>query len=335
MAGSGSSELLERIADVWTSERDKVEESAGNLAAFLEDASHAIHGKTLPGIEVLDRCFEQLHSTFDPVNAGFGTSAKFPRPVTLEFLLRYYSRSGVREALTMTERTLDAMARGGIRDHLGGGFHRYTVDPEWRVPHFEKMLYDQAQLINVFLNGYLLTGKREYVDVIRSIAGYLLRDLRDSGGGFFSAEDADSVKHDEPGETGEGAFYLWTNRKCSIALGENDGRVFALRYGMDDDGNASVDPQQEFSGKNILHVSDDTSTLSKILNLPEPELDHACYREVATSFSSCAPGARGLSGTGRSSRLGMAWQSAPSSGLEAHYRNRRWSTRPVPLRTLS
>ncbi len=281
----GLAELLGRISDVWTSERNKVEESAGTLAAFLDDASHSIRGKSLPALEVLDRCFEQLHSTFDQTNAGFGNGAKFPRPVTLEFLLRYYHRTGVQEAVVMAEKTLDAMATGGIRDFLGGGFHRYTVDPEWRVPHFEKMLYDQAQLVSVFLNGYLVTRKQAYADVIRSSVGYLLRDLRHPAGGFFSAEDADSPKPDAPEEKGEGAFYLWTKQEVVDVLGEKEGRVFALRYGVDDEGNASVDPHHEFAGKNILHISDDAGSLSKVLHLPEPALEDLLSRSREKLFA--------------------------------------------------
>ncbi|HTX99401.1 MAG TPA: thioredoxin domain-containing protein [Bacteroidota bacterium] len=268
----GLVELLQRISDVWRMERSKVEESAGNLALFLQDVSGAVRGDALPGKSALDQCYEQLRSTFDSVQGGFGHSAKFPRPVVLEFLLRYYSRTGVPAALTMVEKTLDAMADGGIFDHLGGGFHRYAVDPEWRVPHFEKMLYDQAQLIDVFLSGYLVTRKSLFAEAVRSTADYLLRDMRDSQGAFYSAEDADSLTSSDSDEKGEGAFYLWTKKEILEILGEHDGGILSLRYGVDDEGNATVDPQGEFAGKNILHISEDVETLSKIAGLSEEEL---------------------------------------------------------------
>ncbi len=269
----GLPELLQRIDLVWHTERDKVEESGNSIATFLQEVSHAADGSTMPGSDVLHKCFDQCRGSYDPAYGGFGSGAKFPRPVTLEFLLRYYHRTGKPEAVEMVQKTLNAMASSGMRDHIGGGFHRYAVDPEWRVPHFEKMLYDQAQLINVYLNAYLVAHDPIFAEVIHSTAEYLLRDLRDKGGAFYSAEDADSSKPEKPSEHGEGAFYLWTKKEVIEVLGERDGRIFALRYGIDEAGNATVDPQQEFLGKNIPYGADDSSAIAKVAGLTETEVE--------------------------------------------------------------
>ena len=187
--------------------------------------------------------------------AGFGDAPKFPRPVVLNFLLRYHARFGQPEALDMSLATLRAMANGGMHDQLGGGFHRYSVDARWFVPHFEKMLYDQAQLAISYLEAFQITHDPFYAGIARSTLDYVLRDMTHPEGGFYSAEDADSVIDPaHPHEKGEGAFYVWTSKELRELLGERLFQIFVYRYGVEPDGNVHEDPHGEFTGKNILYV---------------------------------------------------------------------------------
>ncbi|HEX9006289.1 MAG TPA: thioredoxin domain-containing protein [Bacteroidota bacterium] len=278
---AGFPDILRRVHEIWASEREKVEESANGIFSFLSDTADAAGGRQLPGAAVLNLCFEQLERSYDDTAGGFGKGAKFPRPAALGFLLRYYHRTRRPEPLQMVETTLQAMARGGICDHVGGGFHRYTVDRAWRVPHFEKMLYDQAQLAEVYLDLFQLTGNTEYASIVRSILEYVRRDLTDPQGGFFTAEDADSPVPERPEEQGEGAFYLWTRTELIDLLGENDGRLFCLGYGVEAEGNAPFDPQHEFTGKNILYVAESPGALARNLGKDEREVEQSLSRARA------------------------------------------------------
>ena len=200
-----------------------------------------------------------LHSAFDPEYGGFGTAPKFPRPVLLTLLTRIAARSGwdgpeQANLRDMVMVTLDRMAAGGMHDHLGGGFHRYSVDRFWHVPHFEKMLYDQAQLVVAYLEGYQLGGRADFADVARGILAYVRRDLRSPEGGFYCAEDADSLIARGHPEHAEGAFYVWTRAEVEEALTPEEARTFCDQYDVQAEGNApdGSDPQGEFTGKNIL-----------------------------------------------------------------------------------
>ena len=163
----------------------------------------------------------------------------------------------------MTEQTLRKMSVGGIYDHIGGGFHRYAVDAEWRVPHFEKMLYDQAQLVNSYLDLYQITKDPLYGAVVNEVLDYVLRDMTGAGGGFFSAEDADSPRPENPEESGEGAFYVWSKKEILGVLGDEAGDLFCYYYGVEEAGNAPFDPQNEFTGKNILYVAQSLAETSR------------------------------------------------------------------------
>ena len=251
---AGFPEVLRRIHEVWERENTRVTESADAIAGFLEEVSAGPLTEGVPGQDLLDRCYQEFAQTYDSTHGGFGGAPKFPRPSVVDFLMRYYGRSGNQNALEMVETTLRAMSRGGIYDHVGGGFHRYSVDGEWRVPHFEKMLYDQAQLINAYVDLFHITKNPAYATVIRETAGYVLRDLRSPEGGFYSAEDADSPRPEDPEEEGEGAFYVWSKRELMEILGQ-DGEAFCAYYGIREEGNALSDPQHEFTGKNILYVA--------------------------------------------------------------------------------
>ena len=254
----GFVEILQEIARVWRAERTKVVESAEAVTARLLSLEHTTPVWTTPSTDALARTVTQFRQAFDARRGGFGDAPKFPRPSELLFLLREHARTGDADAREMALRTLRAMALGGMRDHIGGGFHRYSVDAEWRVPHFEKMLYDQAQLVYAFAEAAQVSGDQFYAEVAADTVSYVLREMTDRDGGFHSAEDADSVPPEEADAPAahkkEGAFYLWRADEIDALLGE-DARVVKLRFGVELDGNAPHDPQQEFTGKNLLYVA--------------------------------------------------------------------------------
>jgi len=262
----GFIEILNEIARVWKAERGTVVESANALTDRLKSMEHAAPVSTVPPAEALDTTVKQFVEAFDPRYGGFGDSPKFPRPSELLFLLREHARTGHVQARDMVLRTLRAMSLGGMRDHIGGGFHRYSVDAGWRVPHFEKMLYDQAQLVLALIEGSQLSGDPFYAEVAEDTLLYVMREMTDSGGGFYSAEDADSVPPEDAGQAGarkkEGAFYLWSAGELDELLGDG-AEVVKRRFGVEADGNAPSDPHQEFTGKNLLYVArsiDDIAT---------------------------------------------------------------------------
>ena len=247
----GFPEIIEAIHKAWQGRRDELEASASRLINALQKQHPVLASAIKPDID--DRAFSQLSGEYDAVYGGFGSAPKFPRPVLFNFLLQYYHKTGNKHALNMTLNTLAAMARGGMYDQLGGGFHRYSVDGQWRIPHFEKMLYDQAQLLNSYLDAYQITDDNRYAEVARAVAGYVLRVMQGPNGGFYSAEDADSEDPYSPGKHGEGAFYLWTEKDIVTALGARAANIFNFCYGVEFDGNALQDPQHEFAGRNILY----------------------------------------------------------------------------------
>src|SRR5439155_17120836 len=224
-------------------------------------------GRDVPAAGALDEGVRQFAAAFDARRGGFGDAPKFPRPSELLFLLREHARTGSIEARDMVLVTLRAMALGGMRDHIGGGFHRYSVDGNWRVPHFEKMLYDQAQLVLAYVEAAQVSGDRFYADVAADTVSYVLREMTDRDGGFHSAEDADSVPPEEADAPGahkkEGAFYLWRADEIDAVLAAEDAGIVKLRFGIEPDGNAPFDPQQEFTGKNLLYVARSIDEIAK------------------------------------------------------------------------
>ena len=251
----GFTDILQEIARVWSTERAKVTESAESVTNRLRSLEQASATWTVPNTEALDRTVQQFRQAFDPRNGGFGSEPKFPRPSELLFLLREFARTGNTDARDMVLRTLRSMALGGMRDHIGGGFHRYSVDSGWRVPHFEKMLYDQAQLVLAYVEAAQASGDPFYAEVAEDTLLYVLRDMTDEAGGFYSAEDADSVPPENPSaRKSEGAFYIWRADELDALLGP-DAAVVKLRFGIEPNGNAPHDPQGEFTGKNLLYVA--------------------------------------------------------------------------------
>ena len=254
----GFVEILREINRAWSEQREELERSASSVTEQLRNASTTGAAATLPSTDVLARIAAQFKSAFDRRHGGFGNAPKFPRPSELLFLLREHARTGDADAKEMVLSTLRAMAVGGMRDHVGGGFHRYSVDAAWRVPHFEKMLYDQAQLVLAYLEGAQVSGDPFHLAVAEDTLRYVMREMTGPEGGFYSAEDADSVPPEHAADPAahkmEGAFYLWRASEVDELLGY-DAPLVKRRFGMVDGGNAPADPQQEFVGKNLLYVA--------------------------------------------------------------------------------
>jgi len=274
----GFIEILDEIARVWAAERAKVEQSADALTARLRSLETAAPVWTVPGADALAATVKQFKDAFDPRSGGFGDAPKFPRPSELLLLMREHARTGDAQAKEMVLRTLRAMALGGMRDHIGGGFHRYSVDPGWRVPHFEKMLYDQAQLATAFIEASLVAGDPFYAEVAEDTLLYVIREMTDPAGGFYSAEDADSVPPDAIAEGGEraadkkeGAFYLWRADEIDALLGA-DAPAVKLRFGIEPEGNAPQDPHGEFTGRNLLFVKRSIDDISKQVGQPNDQV---------------------------------------------------------------
>ena len=255
------------VADAWKNEREKVlaqgDRIIGALRAHTQIEAPVVPiaaADKRPIAETMREALRPFASTFDPEYGGFGDAPKFPRPVTLTLLARIHSRlaktqpAESAQARDMMIATLDAMAAGGMHDHLGGGFHRYSVDRFWHVPHFEKMLYDQAQLAVAYLEAFQITGDKRHADTARDTLEYVARDLTSPEGGFYCAEDADSLLAAGRPEHAEGAFYVWTKAGIEAALLPDESAVFCAYYGVEASGNApeGSDPQGEFTGKNIL-----------------------------------------------------------------------------------
>jgi len=277
---AGFPHLIVQIEKLWDEDRGRIESEAGRVMAGLREAagSRSPEGELQAAwIEGGQRAFA---AAFDKSHGGFGGAPKFPRPAILNFLLR-----GGDGSRRMALETLRAMARGGMRDQLGGGFHRYSVDAYWHVPHFEKMLYDQAQIAVSLVEAWQITKDPFFESTLRSTLDYVLRDMTHPDGGFYSAEDADSAIADGSTAHAEGAFYVWTRQEIEDALATGAAEEFCNHYDVRADGNApdGSDPQGEFAGKNILHEAggDEPASLAEsrriLLDLrarrPRPHLD--------------------------------------------------------------
>ncbi|MHC4325804.1 MAG: thioredoxin domain-containing protein, partial [Planctomycetota bacterium] len=187
----GFERILLSVAEAWKNRRQELTGSAAKISELLQSQAGSTEKSNLSP-EILDNAFVSFHNSFDALNGGFGKAPKFPQPANLSMLLNYWRRTADNQALNMVEKTLDSMADGGIYDHLGGGFHRYATDTKWLIPHFEKMLYDQALLSKVYLQAFQITKQPRYAQIAKEIFDYVLRDMTDQTGGFYSAEDADS-----------------------------------------------------------------------------------------------------------------------------------------------
>lgn len=262
--GAGLRDLILNVNDLWNNSKHELLNSAEDLTSSLQQLSKFKSGHKLDD-NILDEVYQSLSDNFDDEYGGFGDYQKFPTPHHLLFLLRHWKRKDDVNALTMVEKTLDAIIQGGIYDHVGFGFHRYSVDRQWILPHFEKMLYDQALLVIVYTEAYQATGKQRYMEAAQEVLEYLLRDMRSSEGGFYSAEDADS-------EGEEGKFYLWTADEIIRILGPEDGELFRQIYNVSADGNFKEESTGHQTGKNVLYQSKSLEELSSQLEKTPEEL---------------------------------------------------------------
>jgi uncharacterized protein YyaL (SSP411 family) len=280
----GFKELLVSIHDAWERRRGDLIESGRSLTRSLQSkpAGDPSGGRVLPGEETLRGAYEQYVRRFDREHGGFGGAPKFPSSHNLSYLLRYWKRADEPRALGMVEKTLTEMAKGGMYDHIGGGFHRYSTDEQWRVPHFEKMMYDQAVLAKTYLEAYQGTGDERYAQTAREIFEYVLRDMTASEGGFYCAEDADSLPPEKfvnvsPAEglsrkKMEGAFYLWGHQETVEHLGPEAAEMFNYYYGVESRGNALFDPHGEFRDKNILYAAHGLEETAQKFGKPPQEV---------------------------------------------------------------
>lgn len=257
MGMPGFDQVLTAVSDAWWNRRTQVDEQAGDLTAELERVASQAHAPGELSLEPLKRAETMLERIFDRRNGGFGGAPKFPHPMDLRVLLRRWRRERRDETLGLVRLTLDKMAAGGMYDQLGGGFHRYSVDERWLVPHFEKMLYDNALLAQSYVEAYQATGNADYARIARETCDYVLREMTDAAGGFYSTQDADS-------EGEEGKFYVWSPAEIEAVLGAEAAKTFCYVYDVSEAGN--------FEGHNILNLPKTIDQCANILGREPADL---------------------------------------------------------------
>jgi uncharacterized protein len=263
-------QVLRSVAEAYRDRRDQVEGQAERLTDMLRRTAQFESQAVDLGVETLDEAVAQLHQHVDEEHGGFGTQPKFPQPMTLEFVLTQYLRTGDLDTLYMAELTLEQMALGGIYDQLGGGFHRYSVDAYWLVPHFEKMLYDNAQLLSIYLHAWQLNKLPLYRRIVEETVDYVLREMTAPTGGFYTAQDADS-------EGEEGKFFVWAPAEIEAVLDANAAEVFEATYGVSTRGN--------FEGKNILHMRRTAESVAKDFNLSQEQVEQILAESKTKLFA--------------------------------------------------
>ncbi len=263
----GFPRVLQAVSEAYRTNRGEIERVTQQLTEQMGRASQMPQSSDPLSVDVLHEAYSRLAANFDYQNGGFGAAPKFPQPMTPEFLLRYYHHGYNPRALEMVELTLEKMAYGGMYDQLGGGFHRYSTDAFWLVPHFEKMLYDNALLARLYLHAFQLTGRGLYRRITEETLDYVLREMTDPAGGFYSAQDADS-------EGEEGKFFVWTPGQIQALLGEAEGGIFGRYYGVTDAGN--------FEGANILNVPQEPATFARQQGITPEYLETVIAQGKAT-----------------------------------------------------
>src|SRR5437867_9096864 len=254
----GFADVLRAVSEAYGSKKDDVKRMADEVAGQIARLSEMAASNEVMTIALLNRAFGELAGRFDNAEGGFGGAPKFPHSMDVSFLLRYHRRTRNPEALRMAVLSLEKMARGGMCDQVGGGFHRYSVDAKWLVPHFEKMLYDNAQLLRIYSQAYMITQEPLFKSVVEETVGYLLREMLHSEGGFYSTQDADS-------EGEEGKFFVWTTEEINRLIGAENGDIFCRIYDVSDQGN--------FEEKNILHPILTIEQASKLFRKDRSEID--------------------------------------------------------------
>ena len=266
----GFPRVLISVADAYRERPEEVQQTAASVLSGLKRSAETSESSELLSVELLDSAYRGIIKNYDSSNGGFGGAPKFPPAMTLEFLLRTFHRTGNHQALEMVQVTCRKMAEGGIYDQIGGGFHRYATDARWLVPHFEKMLYDNALLSRLYLHYYQVTHDEATRAIAEGILDYVVREMTSPEGGFYSTQDADS-------EGVEGKFFVWSLDELEQLLGERDAALFAACYNVTDAGN--------FEGENILNITRDLSEVAETANVPVAELYAALDRARATLFA--------------------------------------------------
>ena len=262
----GMMELVPKIKDVWENKRDEINKSAEDISSKIKQVINIDSDDTISP-KVIENAFNTFSNSFDPEFGGFGERPKFPSPHNLSFLLRYNSANKNDQALNMVVKTLTEMRKGGIFDHVGFGFHRYSTDKKWFLPHFEKMLYDQAMLTMAYTEAYQITKNVLFKNSADEVLTYVLRDLTSPAGGFYSAEDADS-------EGEEGKFYLWSKSEIISLLGKEDGELISNIFNLENQGNYYEEASGHRTGTNHFYLEKELNELAKDLNLDENELSN-------------------------------------------------------------
>jgi uncharacterized protein len=321
----GFKNLLNELNKVWTEDRKGIDERAARSVEKLQEhldnentALADINHETL-----VQKAYDDLSGSFDYHEGGFGSAPKFPRPTTLNLLMRVHRIFAERKgedresesnwAMEMTVKTLRGMANGGMRDHIGGGFHRYSVDGYWHIPHYEKMLYDQAQLLTAYTEAWQLTQNVLFENIVRSTVDYAKRDLRHPEGGFFSAEDADSLASADAEHKTEGAFYVWKAAEIDEILGKEDGNIFRYAYGARRDGNArhESDPHGELKGLNTLYRAVSFKKTGEYFKKSPEEVKAIIDRSIAKLYEARSKRPR----PHRDDKVIAAWNGLMISGL--------------------
>ncbi|MDM8516062.1 thioredoxin domain-containing protein [Desulfobacterales bacterium HSG16] len=255
--------VLERLNDTYKTKRDSVEESGQALVNAIRQYMTSETGKDIPSVDVMHKAAETYKQGFDPVNGGIKGAPKFPSSLPVRFLLRYWRRTGDQATLNMALKSLTKMANGGMYDQIGGGFHRYSTDEKWLVPHFEKMLYDNALLVPAFLEGFQAAGDKKFEKVVRHILRYVKREMTSPDGAFYSATDADSIN--PKGHMDEGYFFTWTPKEIKEALDKDQAEAVIQYYGVSETGN--------FEGRSILNVAREAGLVAQNLKINEKDLE--------------------------------------------------------------
>lgn len=263
---TGMLELVPRIEEIWNRQREEVLDSAENITFTIQNMISESAGEVLEE-SIMEEAYEELLTSFDNEYGGFERAPKFPTPHKIFFLLRYWRRSGNPEALYMVEYTLENMYRGGIHDHLGSGFHRYSTDNMWSVPHFEKMLYDQALIATAYTETYQVTGNRLYKEAAEGILDYVLRDLKSKEGGFYCGEDADV-------EEEEGKYYLWTLEDIQSVLSPEESKLIVNVFNLKEKGNFEEEIRGKKTGTNLFYMPRSLETLAEELKIPINEVEN-------------------------------------------------------------
>jgi len=303
----GLTRVLNKVAEAWKTDRERIVANSDKIIGQLQSAIEVSGGPEKVSDAVAGKAYDQFASQFDAKFGGFGSAPKFPRPVTLNFLFDFYgndpeSKQG-KHALEMAIVTLRKMAEGGIHDHIGGGFHRYSTDRFWHVPHFEKMLYDQAQLAIAYLTAFQITRDPVFEKTARDILDYVRRDMTDKEGGFYSAEDADSLLAQGKPDHAEGAFYVWSKNETDNVLGPDRAKVFEYHFGVEAKGNAPEDPQGEFKNKNILIQRHDVAETAKKFGLTKEKTEQLLSESRNLLFDARAKRPR----SARDDKIVTAW----------------------------